>query len=272
MAWARFLQGDARAWAAKGVDLLFPPHCALCRREPLDSPGGWRDQSLVGMQVCVACAHELSADVSRCAYCGEPCSIAHACRGGGCGNCSRASREWDGVTVLSAYAGALREAVLRAKRPAGAEVVVALAGLLMRKHGETLRSRGIDCVVPVPMHWWRRSVRGASAADDLAASVAGLLGAPWSRVLVRHKATRMQNELPSAERPRNVRGAFRTRRAVRGARILLVDDVMTTGATLAACCRVLKAAGASGVDVAVLARADAHAEAHAEAQGEHGDA
>jgi hypothetical protein len=63
-------------------------------------------------------------------------------------------------------------------------------------------------VVPVPMHWWRRSLRGASVADDLAGGVAALIGLPVSRALVRRRATRMQNELPVEERPRNVDGAF----------------------------------------------------------------
>jgi predicted amidophosphoribosyltransferase len=66
----------------------------------------------------------------------------------------------------------------------------------------------------------------------------------------------MQNELPIEDRPRNVQGAFRVRCRLDDERILLVDDVVTTGATLSACCRTLRAAGAATVDVAVVARAD----------------
>lgn len=158
--------------------------------------------------------------------------------------------------MLGGYGGPLREVVLRAKRPAGARVAAALAALLVHRHGVPLRTAGADCVVPVPMHWWRRSLRGASLADELAGGVAALIGLPVSRVLARRRATRMQNELPAEERPRNVDGAFHVRRRLRGARVILVDDVMTTGATLTACCRALAAAGAGGVDVAVVARAD----------------
>jgi predicted amidophosphoribosyltransferase len=106
------------------------------------------------------------------------------------------------------------------------------------------------------MHWLRRSIRGTSAADELASRIALLLGLPSSRVLTRRRATRMQNELPIQDRPLNVQGAFRGRRRLDGERILLVDDVVTTGATLSACCQALMAAGAASVDVAVVARAD----------------
>jgi len=157
---------------------------------------------------------------------------------------------------MSSYAGSLREAVLRAKRPAGDDVSAALASLIVRKHGERLVSWEVGRVVPVPMHWLRRSLRGTSAADELSRGIARMLGLPWSRAISRQRATRMQNELPIADRPRNVEGAFRVCRRLEGERILLVDDVVTTGATLSACSRALLAAGAATVDVAVVAKAD----------------
>jgi predicted amidophosphoribosyltransferase len=135
-------------------------------------------------------------------------------------------------------------------------VAAALASLLVRRHRETFRTWAVDAVVPVPMHWLRRSVRGTSAADELARGIAAGLGLPYRRWVVRHRATRMQNELPPAERRGNVAGAFRASRRVCGRRLLLVDDVSTTGSTLSACRQAAVSAGAAAVYAAVVARAE----------------
>ena len=264
--WIRFLQSGATRLVGRGLDIVYPPRCPICRSETGDaaaSENGSEPLTALGRatwaaSVCWACAKELSADVRRCLRCG-------AAHGGGddCRLCQRRRCGWRRVVVLSAYGGGLREAVLRAKRPAGEGVAAALATLLVSKHRETLDAGRADLVVPVPMHWLRRSVRGTSAADELAQRIGVLLKLPWCRALSRQRATRMQNELPIEERPRNVHAAFRARRRLDGATILLVDDVFTTGATLSACCQTLLAAGAAAVDVAVVARADggAHADA-----------
>ncbi|MEI6256790.1 MAG: phosphoribosyltransferase family protein [Planctomycetota bacterium] len=253
--WLGRLQSAAGRWAVRGIDLLYPPRCPVCGHEPgiasqqLDESLG--TASPWAAVVCSGCTQELSADLERCQRCGEPTTAA-----AGCQACLQRRHDWRQIAVLSSYSGSLRDAVLRAKRPAGEGVVLALASLIVRKHAETLRVWNVDRAVPVPMHWLRRSLRGTSAPDELARGIAAQLGLPWSRTLVRSRATRMQNELPIGERPGNVEGAFRCRQPLAGERILLVDDVVTTGATLSACCRALLAAGAASVDVAVVARAD----------------
>jgi len=134
---------------------------------------------------------------------------------------------------------------------------------LARPLGEYLRraideNELFDCVVPVPLHWRKRWSRGFNQAELLAREAARTRGTPVLRALRRKKPTATQAGLASAGRRRNVAGAFVLRSAadVRGKRILLVDDVMTTGATANACANVLKRGGAKSVSLATLARVD----------------
>lgn len=247
MAWAQIVQQPRVGWAVC-LDLLFPPRCAFCQA---DMAGGRRDPA--GGRpgsVCAACFHELTADGGRCLRCGGDHGQGRPCRG------SRHAADWDGLAVLGGYGDRLREAVLRCKRPPGELLARGLADALIAVHGETFMAWGIDHVVPVPMHWYRRALRGTSAADEIAQAVAAGLRVRCERTLRRRRATRMQNELPVGERRANVRDAFALRRSVSGQRVLLVDDVCTTGATLAACRRLLSAGGAAAVYAAVVARAE----------------
>lgn len=237
------LRHGAARWAAQGFELLCPPRCGFCGADVEPAGAG---QGVV----CAACEPALVADQPRCLRCGAVGSPA------GCGRCGAWARRCDGIAVLGPYADELRDAVLRTKRPGGGPVAAALATLFVRRRCEAVRGWGVDAVVPVPMHWLRRSIRGASAADELARGIAAGLGLPCRRWLVRHRATRMQNELPPEERQGNVAGAFRASGRVRGRRLLLVDDVSTTGSTLAACRHAAVSAGAVAVYAAVIARAE----------------
>ena len=158
--------------------------------------------------------------------------------------------------LLGSYADDLREAILRIKRPGSEHLAWSLAALLVEKQQPALEAIGVDGVVPVPMHWWRRAWRGTSDADEVARVLARAIGVGVVPALVRARATRMQNELPPEERGDNVAGAFRVRGDIVGRRLLLVDDVVTTGGTLAECRRALVAAGASAVHAAAAARAE----------------
>jgi ComF family protein len=121
----------------------------------------------------------------------------------------------------------------------------------MRERGAAVLA-GADCVVPVPLHWQRRWRRGFNQALELSHD----LGLPVRRALRRHRNTRTQTDLPADARHRNVRSAFVMRRAVpvEGLRVVLVDDVSTTGATLEACASALMAAGAAEVRTLTAAR------------------
>jgi ComF family protein len=247
MAWAQIVQQPRVGWAVC-LDLLFPPRCAFCQADT----GGREREPAEGRPAafCAVCFHELTADGGRCLQCGGRHGRGQPCRGG------RQAADWDGLAVLGGYGDRLREAVLRCKRPPGEFLARGLADALIAVHGTTFRAWGIDRVVPVPMHWCRRALRGTSAADEIAQAVAAGLHVWCERSLRRRHATRMQNELPVGERRANVQDAFALRRSVRGRRVLLVDDVCTTGATLAACRRLLSAGGAAAVYAAVVARAE----------------
>jgi ComF family protein len=240
------LRRSLAGWGRIGLDLLYPPRCALCRTDlPLaaDHP------------VCPACRRRLTADRPRCLRCGTPGTT------DACTTCRRFPPPCAGLVVLGPYADELRELVLRAKRPAGDLIARGLGSLLADARRTTFDDWAIDLVVPVPMHWRRRLFRGTSSADDLARGLASCLGLPCRRLLRRRRPTRMQNELPVRERRGNVAGAFRPpwlwgARRLRGRRVLLVDDVTTTGSTLAACRDAAISAGAAAVYAAVVARAD----------------
>jgi ComF family protein len=267
------------------LDLVFPPRCAFCGIDlelaarqaagsEMTAPADGGGDVAVGnrLPVCDACRRSLAAPRPRCGRCGEPTGWEGAeedrdatpnAAEAGCRRCRRFGPVCDGIVVLGAYADELRGLVLRAKRPSGESIAAALAALLVSRHRPRLTDWGIDLVVPVPMHWRRRLMRGTSSADEVARGVAAGLGRPRRWLLRRIRATRMQNELPVVERRGNVRGAFRCRaafppgrRVAAGRRLLLVDDVMTTGSTLAACREAALTAGAAAVYAAVVARAD----------------
>lgn len=246
MAWLGRFRTAAARWAEAGLDVLFPPRCAICGDDVAVEAAAWPR----GAVTCRSCAALLVGADARCRACGAPVG------GAGCRAC-RGRPPWDGIVVLGSYADELRTAVLRAKRPAGERVAAALAGLLVRHHRDALVAWGPDVVVPVPMHWLRRMTRGTSAADEIARGVAAGLGGPCRRLLRRARATPMQNTLPVADRHANVRGAFRGRTGLAGLRVLIVDDVTTTGSTLAACAEAAISAGAAAVYAAAVARADA---------------
>jgi len=161
------------------------------------------------------------------------------------------------ATAVGVYSGLLRDAVLRVKRSHQEPLTLALGRLL----ADQLRARpdwvDPDLVLPVPMHWTRRLLRGVNGPELLAEAVASELSLPSvTRLLSCRRRTKKQGTLLPAARRRNVRGAYGVARRGRLAakHVLLVDDVLTTGATLDELTRVLQRAGAESVSAAVLAR------------------
>jgi ComF family protein len=178
---------------------------------------------------------------------------------GQCPRCRDLRLHLDCVVRLGIYQGALRTAVLRIKRPDERSLAVALGDLLARSTEARLAALKPDVVVPVPMHWTRKAWRGANSAEAIARRLAGHLGLPMRPgLLKRCRRTAPQASLPRSRRRANVRGAFRARNHadLPGARVLLVDDIMTSGATVNEAAKTLSKSGARFVAVAVLARAE----------------
>jgi ComF family protein len=144
------------------------------------------------------------------------------------------------------------------KRFQNAWIARRLADLLVDARGDRLREAAADLVVPVPLHWRRRLRRGYNQAEALATALAARLGIARSNSLVRLAATPKLYLHGRRERADLMRDAFGTKKSpgVAGKTVMLVDDVLTTGATCGAAARVLKKAGASRVIAVVLARAE----------------
>ena len=151
-----------------------------------------------------------------------------------------------------------RTAMLQTKRMGGQPLAAALGQLLLTYRRERISQIAADVVVPIPMHWTRRLQRGTNCPDTFAESLANGLGIKAAiHLLKRRRKTVRQTDLPQGSRSSNVREVFRVSfgRKVQGVRVLLVDDILTTGSTCNEAAKALLSAGAAEVAVAIVARA-----------------
>ena len=169
------------------------------------------------------------------------------CRGG--------FRGFDTAACFGSYEGLLREWIHLYKYGRIKTMARPLGELLARA---VPRDEQFDAIVPVPLHWRRQWQRGFNQSELLARGLSHRLGIPVVKALRRVRATEAQAGLSNTGRRRNVTAAFRARRgrSLAGRRILLIDDVMTTGSTGAACAIALKRAGAARVALVTVARVD----------------
>ncbi len=238
-----------RLWDG-GLALLFPRRCAFCREELVKAAGDG--------PFCRECLERLAPAVWHgCRHCaGEVLDVGFL--PSKCLLCRDVSLGFDAAVALGSYHKGLRRVVLRMKRPTHEALTLAMGRLLVLRRREPLLEHRPDVAVPVPMFWGRRLVRGVNGPDLLAEQLGRSLEIPVRRnVLVRRRNTQPQALLPPTRRFQNVRGAFEIRRGkdLTGARVLLIDDVLTTGATCSEAAKTLKQAGAASVVVAVVARA-----------------
>jgi ComF family protein len=171
---------------------------------------------------------------------------------GRCALCRGGLRGFDAAYAFGAYEGSLRQLIHLFKYGKIRTLARPLGALLARAMP---RDERFDAIVPVPLYWRRRMQRGFNQAELLARVLARGTGIPVMRALRRVQPTSTQAGLSNTARRRNVASAFRSR-SVAGQRILLIDDVMTTGSTATSCALALKRAGAKRVALLTVARVD----------------
>lgn len=172
---------------------------------------------------------------------------------GVCAFCRAGGNSFDTAYSFGSYEGTLQKLIHLYKYSGMYTLAKPLAKYMIRSLPEAIP---IDVVAPVPMHWWRKWNRGYNQSQLLAKEVAQAIGKPASDILRRKKWTAPQAGLSNHDRRENLRNVFEVSKPLHGRHVLLVDDVLTTGATVSGCAGALKRAGAAGVVVLTLARAD----------------
>ncbi len=228
-------------WVQAALDLLFPPRCQVCGAPDEFPLCGvcWASFPRISPPICQVCGRPLRGPVDLMFTC-TPC---------------RQGPNRLRVRAFGRYEGRLRDAVHALKYRDRLALAEPLGDALL----EVVRADpvlcALDALVPVPLHPRRQAERGFNQAEEVARRLGRALRKPTVRALVRVRDTASQIELDEEQRRRNVRGAFRALAEVRGLRLVLVDDVVTTGSTLRECARTLRAAGAAEVSAVAVAMA-----------------
>jgi ComF family protein len=239
----------ARKLYASVFSLVFPDECRICA-EPL------REVSRIPVcRTCLLKPEPLAAEYF-CVQCRSPFRSSFPLDEQGlCGLCRRGVRGFDAAYSFGFYEDELRKLIHLFKYGRVQTLATPLGCLLALA---LPRDQEFDVIVPMPLHWRKRWQRGFNQSALLASEIGRRTNVPVKNALRRIRSTATQAGLTNAKRRLNVSGAFRARKrpALTGKRVLLVDDVMTTGATAASCARALKIAGARQVTLLTLARVD----------------
>lgn len=224
--------------AQRGLNALLGSTCLLCQGPSQDS------------LLCTDCSSDLPAPpAATCPQCAEQTT-----HGERCGACLKETPHFDRTLAIFRYDFPIDRIIHALKY--GHQLAV--ADWLGQQIAAQIEA-GVSLIVPLPLHPERLRERGFNQSMEIARAVAGRLGLMIDHSSVfRNRATPPQADLPLKKRRKNVRGAFECSTDITGNHVLLIDDVMTTGATLNECARVLKLHGATQVSVAVAARALKH--------------
>lgn len=233
------------------VRLLYPPTCLLC-----DARGAQ------GQDLCADCQSELPTIAAACSRCGTPCETPQSA----CSQCVDWGASVSHSLAAFRYETSVRWMIRRLKYQQQLSVARTLGQLMANVLMPVLSARPAqlpDLIVPVPLHRSRIAERGYNQAVELARPIARALRIPLAlNVARRIRATDYQSRLDAERRARNLQGAFSVKPCVQGKTIAIIDDVMTTGHTVATLAQALLDAGASRVVVWAVARATLHNEHH----------
>jgi len=243
----------SRALLSSAVDLIFPPRCLACRAAPPVERAGER-------RFCEQCAKAIEADRGQesCPTCAATVAQ-YEVSGEQCTECRGTRPKVKAQARVGPYQGLLGQMLRQFKYGNREELLPVLGGWLAeRVRGAPWLDR-VEAVTCVPTHWRRQLRTRAYPAGDLARHVARRLNLPFVSILSRIRAGRHQVGLSHNDRLKNVIDAFAMRRGVQldEARLLIIDDVRTTGATLNECAKVLHRAGVAETYGAVIVRARA---------------
>ena len=227
------------------LDAVLPPRCLACGEVVAGDgslcPACWSNLAFIAPPYCACCGLPFAFEVAPDALCGA---------------CVGRDPAFGRARAALRYDDTSRALVLAFKHGDGTHAAPALGRWMVQAAGELLQD--CDLLVPVPLHRWRLFRRRYNQSALLAQIMGRQAQKPVASLLRRHRATPSQGGLSRAGRQDNVRGAFSVadgrKPALRGKAVLLVDDVLTTGATAEACARSLMKAGAGRVDMITLAR------------------
>jgi predicted amidophosphoribosyltransferase len=237
-----------RSLSRAAVEFIYPPACLLCQADISDGA----DQHSAFCSRCLTSLRTVTANA--CLRCGAPIGP-FTIASDHCILCKREGFAFDEVIRLNLYRDEARVACLRAKNPSGGPLAKSLANLLVDAQQIRLSQQTFDAIVPVPEHWLKRLVRSQYAAETMARQIATRLKVRLATdILGKARWTPKQAKSSPVQRRLQQQDAFRVVKSrLHGQSILLVDDILTTGATADAAAKTLKRAGAKRVVVAVVA-------------------